>query len=106
MTSRNMRHPCKMFCKRPCFNDEYLPTFNRDNVTLVDTGDFGGVERITENAVVVDGVTPSFYNNEGFAKDTTATFTGDAYAGGANAFEDVLIDWRENQQMEGLDFSK
>ncbi|GAQ33909.1 cyclohexanone monooxygenase [Mycobacterium pseudoshottsii JCM 15466] len=25
------------FCKRPCFHDEYLQTFNRDNVTLVDT---------------------------------------------------------------------
>lgn len=23
-------------CKRPCFNDDYLPTFNRPNVTLVD----------------------------------------------------------------------
>ena len=220
----------QMFCKRPCFNDEYLPTFNRDNVTLVDTSDFGGVERITENGVVVDGVeyevdcliystgfevssghkrrigfeiegkngqsvydhwaegrrtlhghsthgfpnwfvvgssqngisfnyaimlemqtehlvaifeearrrdatvieasaeaedawvkeirrlaadnaeffescTPGFYNNEGQARDTTATFTGDAYAGGANAFHEVLIDWRENQHMDGIDFS-
>jgi cation diffusion facilitator CzcD-associated flavoprotein CzcO len=42
------------FCKRPCFHDEYLQTFNRDNVTLVDT--LGrGVERITANGVVVDG---------------------------------------------------
>ncbi|KAA1248198.1 monooxygenase, partial [Mycobacterium simiae] len=44
------------FCKRPCFHDEYLQTFNRDNVTLVDTGG-RGVERITESGVVVDGVT-------------------------------------------------
>jgi cyclohexanone monooxygenase len=43
------------FCKRPCFHDEYLPTFNRENVTLVDTGG-RGVERITEKGVVVDGV--------------------------------------------------
>ncbi|WP_296600321.1 NAD(P)/FAD-dependent oxidoreductase [Phenylobacterium sp.] len=42
------------FCKRPCFHDEYLPTFNRENVHLIDT-DGRGVERITENAVVVDG---------------------------------------------------
>ena len=27
----------RQFCKRPTFNDEYLPTFNRPNVTLVDT---------------------------------------------------------------------
>ncbi|ASW92643.1 flavin-containing monooxygenase [Mycobacterium marseillense] len=44
------------FCKRPCFHDEYLQTFNRDNVTLVDTRGLG-VQRITEAGVVVDGVT-------------------------------------------------
>lgn len=42
-------------CKRPCFHDEYLPAFNRPNVHLVDT-DGQGVERITENGIVVDGV--------------------------------------------------
>ena len=41
-------------CKRPCFHDEYLNTFNRPNVKLVDT--LGkGVERITEDSVIVDG---------------------------------------------------
>ncbi len=45
----------RQFGKRPTFNDEYLPTFNRPNVKLVDTGG-KGVERVTENAVVVDGV--------------------------------------------------
>jgi cyclohexanone monooxygenase len=43
------------WCKRPTFNDEYLPTFNRPNVKLVDTHG-KGVERMTEDAVVVDGV--------------------------------------------------
>jgi cation diffusion facilitator CzcD-associated flavoprotein CzcO len=43
------------FCKRPCFHDDYLTTFNRDDVTLVDTHGLG-VERITESGVVVDGV--------------------------------------------------
>ena len=42
------------FCKRPCFHDDYLQTFNRDNVTLVDTKG-RGVERITRDGVVVDG---------------------------------------------------
>ena len=45
----------KMFCKRPTFNDDYLPTFNRPNVTLVDT-DGPGVEYITEKGLVVNGV--------------------------------------------------
>jgi cation diffusion facilitator CzcD-associated flavoprotein CzcO len=40
-------------CKRPTFSDEYLQAFNRPNVTLVDTADFGGVERATEKALVV-----------------------------------------------------
>ena len=43
------------FCKRPCFHDEYLDTFNRPNVTW-STPTGRGVERITENGVVVDGV--------------------------------------------------
>lgn len=42
-------------CKRPCFHDEYLDSFNRSNVTLVDT-DGKGVERITANSVVVAGI--------------------------------------------------
>ena len=41
-----------MFCKRPCFSDDYLPTFNRPNVTLVDTNG-RGVDRFTERGVVV-----------------------------------------------------
>ncbi|MDO8432102.1 MAG: NAD(P)/FAD-dependent oxidoreductase [Candidatus Binatus sp.] len=45
----------RQFCKRPTFNDEYLPTFNRPNVTLVDTQG-RGVERITEKGLVFDGV--------------------------------------------------
>jgi cyclohexanone monooxygenase len=46
----------RQFCKRPTFNDEYLPTFNRANVTVVDTSDSQGVERITEHGVVANGV--------------------------------------------------
>jgi cyclohexanone monooxygenase len=42
------------FCKRPCFHDEYLATFNRPNVHLIDTKG-QGVERITEHGIVVDG---------------------------------------------------
>ena len=42
------------FCKRPCFHDDYLATFNRPNVTLVDTGG-AGVERITPAGVVAQG---------------------------------------------------
>jgi cyclohexanone monooxygenase len=44
----------QMFCKRPCFHDDYLKTFNRPSVTLVDTNG-QGVDRITEKGLVVDG---------------------------------------------------
>lgn len=42
-------------CKRPTFNDDYLGTFNRDNVTLIDVSDSKGVERITEKGLVAGG---------------------------------------------------
>src|SRR5262249_47275042 len=44
----------RQFCKRPCFHDSYLQTFNRPNVTLVDTQG-KGVERATEKGVVANG---------------------------------------------------
>jgi len=44
----------RQLCKRPCFHDEYLQTYNRPNVHLVDT-DGKGVERIDERGVWVGG---------------------------------------------------
>ncbi|KAL4891708.1 hypothetical protein BDV59DRAFT_194143 [Aspergillus ambiguus] len=43
------------FCKRPCFHDEYLQTFNLPTVTLVDTKGTG-IERVTERGIVANGV--------------------------------------------------
>jgi cyclohexanone monooxygenase len=53
-TAEALKPYYRQFCKRPCFHDDYLPTFNRPNVTLVDTGGTG-VECIIEHGVVVDG---------------------------------------------------
>ena len=53
-TAEALKPYYRQFCKRPCFHDEYLPTFNRPNVTLVDTRG-QGVERLTEKGVVFDG---------------------------------------------------
>ena len=44
----------RQFCKRPCFHDEYLQTYNRPNVHLVDTHG-KGVERLTKTGVVANG---------------------------------------------------
>ncbi|CAB4742012.1 MAG: NAD(P)-binding protein [Actinobacteria bacterium] len=46
----------RVMCKRPTFNDEFLPAFNRTNVTLVDVSESKGVERITPKGVVANGV--------------------------------------------------
>ena len=47
--------PWYMFmCKRPCFHNDYLPTFNRPNVHLVDTHG-KGISEITEKGVVFEG---------------------------------------------------
>ena len=40
-------------CKRPTFHDEFLPTFNRPNVHLIDTAPLG-VQKINERGVVHD----------------------------------------------------
>ena len=42
----------RQLCKRPCFHDEYLDSFNRDSVHLIDT-DGRGVNRIDETGVFV-----------------------------------------------------
>ncbi|MFN0148011.1 MAG: flavin-containing monooxygenase [Dehalococcoidia bacterium] len=54
-TAESLKPYYRQFCKRPCFHDEYLQTFNRGNVTLIDTQG-AGAERITERGVVANGV--------------------------------------------------
>ncbi|MFL6873146.1 MAG: flavin-containing monooxygenase [Candidatus Azotimanducaceae bacterium] len=53
-TAEALKPYYRQFCKRPCFHDEYLPTYNRPNVTLVNT-DGRGVDQITKNGIVFDG---------------------------------------------------
>ena len=53
-TAEALKPYYQQFCKRPCFHDDYLDTFNRESVTLVDTGG-EGIERITPKGVVVNG---------------------------------------------------
>lgn len=46
----------RYMCKRPTSNDEYYQTFNRPNVSLIDVSRTQGVERLTENGFIADGV--------------------------------------------------
>jgi cyclohexanone monooxygenase len=54
-TAEKLKAWYPMFCKRPTYNDDYLPVFNSPNVSLIDTHG-AGVEKITEKGLVVDGV--------------------------------------------------
>ena len=45
----------RQFCKRPTFNDDFLATFNRDNVHLIDVSASKGVDGITEKGVLANG---------------------------------------------------
>ena len=53
-TAESLKPWYRQFCKRPCYHDEYLQTYNRPNVTLVDTQG-RGVERMTEKGIVANG---------------------------------------------------
>ncbi|MFJ6442582.1 flavin-containing monooxygenase [Streptomyces sp. NPDC091649] len=52
-TAEKLKPWYRYACKRPTFSDLYLQAFNRDNVTLVDTAETHGIERMTEHGVVV-----------------------------------------------------
>jgi len=54
-TAESLKPYYRQFCKRPCFHDDYLPTFNRDSVHLIDT-EGKGVEAITEKGIIANGV--------------------------------------------------
>jgi cyclohexanone monooxygenase len=54
-TAEALKPYYRQFCKRPCYHDEYLTTFNRANVHLVDTHG-AGVDRITQSGLVANGV--------------------------------------------------
>ena len=53
-TAESLKPYYNQFCKRPCFHDEYLDTFNRPNVELIDT-DGKGLEEISEKGIVFNG---------------------------------------------------
>jgi len=54
-TAEKLKAWYRQLCKRPCFHDEYLQSFNEPGTRLVDT-DGKGVERITATGVVAQGV--------------------------------------------------
>ena len=55
-TAQKLKAWYRQLCKRPCFHDTYLQSFNTPGTVLVDT-DGQGVERITASGVVAAGKT-------------------------------------------------
>ncbi len=55
-TAEALKPYYRQFCKRPCFHDSYLQTFNRPNVTLVDTQG-QGVTSMSSHGVTANGQT-------------------------------------------------
>lgn len=43
----------RYICRRPCFHDEYLLSYNNPNVRLIDAP--GGIDRVTERGIIVHG---------------------------------------------------
>ena len=54
--AERMKAYYRFLCKRPLSSDTFYPAFNKPNVTLVDTSDTQGLERITEKGFVQNGV--------------------------------------------------
>jgi cyclohexanone monooxygenase len=53
-TAEKLKAWYRQICKRPCFHDEYLQSYNEPGTHLVDT-DGRGVDRITETGVLAAG---------------------------------------------------
>jgi len=54
VTAEALKPYYNWMCKRPLFVDGYFETFNRSNVTLIDTQG-RGLDRVTEKGIVFDG---------------------------------------------------
>jgi cyclohexanone monooxygenase len=55
VTAEALKPWYRQFCKRPAFNDHYHETFNRPNVTLIDTAG-RGLDAVTEKGLMFNGV--------------------------------------------------
>jgi cyclohexanone monooxygenase len=67
----------RYLCKRPCFHDDYLATFNLPNVSLVNAE--RGIDRIVSRGLVVEGVeyeVDCLIFASGFEFDTPYTHRG------------------------------
>jgi cation diffusion facilitator CzcD-associated flavoprotein CzcO len=55
-TAEALKPYYRFLCKRPCSNDDFYPTFNRPNVTLIDVSDTQGLQCMTEKGFMHQGI--------------------------------------------------
>ena len=94
-TAEKLKPWYRYMCKRPCFSDHYLQTFNRPDVTLVDTADHGGITRMTEDAIVVGDTTypvDCVVFATGFEVGVSGVLSGALPVRGRNG-QDLLATW-------------
>lgn len=77
-TAQNLKAWYPGWCKRPCFHDDYLVSFNRPNVHLIDT-DGRGIHRLSANGV--------YFDNQEYAVDCLIMSTGYEIPVGASVGE-------------------
>lgn len=75
------------WCKRPCFSDNFLPAFNRPDVSLVDTNG-KGIRTVTEKGILVEG--------QEYDLDTIIFGTGYSLGGSADRGA-MTVTGRDNQ---------
>ncbi|MDG2005631.1 MAG: NAD(P)/FAD-dependent oxidoreductase [Novosphingobium sp.] len=56
VTAEALKPYYNFMCKRPVSNNEYYPTFNQPNVTLIDVAETQGLEAMTEKGFIHNGV--------------------------------------------------
>ncbi|CAI7645809.1 unnamed protein product [Penicillium glandicola] len=78
------------WCKRPCFSDDFLPAFNRSNVSLIDTNG-KGIRTVTDRGILADGQ----------EYDVDAIIFGTGYSlGGSTDQGDLIVTGRDNQVLQ------
>ncbi len=116
-TAEGLKAWYRQLCKRPCFHDEYLQTFNRPNVHLVDT-DGKGVERIDETGVWANGrhydmdcivLASGFEFNTDYTHQAAFEVIGrggqtltEKWAGGKRSFQGMFVNGFPNMFVVGL----
>ncbi|KAG0160634.1 hypothetical protein PDIDSM_8164 [Penicillium digitatum] len=89
-TARGLKPWYPGWCKRPCFSDNFLPAFNRPNVSLVDTHG-KGVRTVTDRGILTDG--------QEYGLDAIIFGTGYNLGGSADR-GDLTVTGRDNQVLQ------